>query len=152
MAWAPNTPKATQRTNIANCRRIAPPYRSHAVFFDGALSSPLCRRLARKKPLSLKREGIVGRGAAGEPQNSGLLPGFYVDPCRRAADRHRQGCLQCIKKFLYIPGAEAAADPQCGGGGIANDDAHIGIALHFDDGVGETLAVKDNRAFAPGKF
>jgi len=83
-AWAPNSPKATQRINIATVAASpVTPFSTRAVFFDGALSSPLSRRLARKKPLSLKC-GVAGEGLSGNRRTAATIAGFYIDSCRRA--------------------------------------------------------------------
>src|ERR1700679_958115 len=67
-------------------------------------------------------------------------------------DGYGQRRLQRIKELLPIPGAEAAADPQSGNIRIADDDARIGIAFDLGDGVGQPLAVENDRPFAPGEF
>src|ERR1700733_16027497 len=75
-----------------------------------------------------------------------------VDEYHSAAgvtDGYGQRRLQRIKELLHIAGAEAAADPQSGNIRIADDDARVGIAFDFGDGVRQPLAVENDRAFAP---
>src|SRR6202021_1869679 len=81
------------------------------------------------------------------------VPG--VDEYHSAAgvtDGYGQRRLQRIKELLHIAGAEAAADPQSGNIGIADDDARVGIAFDLGDAVGQPLAVENDRPFAPGEF
>src|ERR1700694_5860618 len=101
------------------------------------------RRLARNKPpLQMQRRDGRRSGLAMRTTSAAGVDEYQSGV--GMADRYRQRGLQRVKERLHVAGAEAAADPQSGNLGIADDDAGIGVALDLGDRVRQPLAVEND--------